>query len=169
MFRIAGAVLASLVLFAAPLSAQQAGVKLNGFQADPSAPVEVNSDNLELTQAEGTAVFSGNVIVTKGEMKLNAAKIVVKYLRTPDGQIAEDVDTITASGGVVMVTPTEAAEAETAVYTPAKDEVVMTGDVLLTQGPNTLSGTRLVVDLLTGTGQVEGRVRTLLQTGGTRP
>lgn len=147
-------------------SAQQTGIQLGGFQSDPDAPVEVVADKLDLAQAEGTAVFSGNVVVIQGEMKLTAQKITVTYLKLPDGSLGTDVDTIAAVGGVVMVTPTEAAESQDAIYTPARNEVVMTGDVLLTQGPNTLAGERLIVDLLTGTGQVEGRVRTILQTGG---
>ena len=43
----------------------------------------------------------------------------------------------------------------------------MTGDVILTQGPNALSGERLIVDLTSGTGRMEGRVRTIFQTGNT--
>jgi len=41
----------------------------------------------------------------------------------------------------------------------------MTGNVLLTQGPNTLGGDRLTVDLEAGSGRMEGNVRTIFQTG----
>ena len=81
----------------------------------------------------------------------------------PDGSVGSEVDTITATGGVLMVTPSEEAEADEAVYTLALDEGVMTGNVLLTQGPNTINGTRMVWDVETGAGQMDGRVRTILQ------
>jgi lipopolysaccharide export system protein LptA len=42
----------------------------------------------------------------------------------------------------------------------------MTGNVLLTQELNAVSGDRLSIDLETGTGVVEGRVRTVLRSGG---
>ena len=59
-------------------------------------------------------------------------------------------------------------EAREAVYDVAAGTVEMTGDVLLTQAENVLSGQRLTVDLRTGTGQMDGRVRTILQPG-TKP
>ena len=158
----------ALVMLAMPTVplAQTSGVQLSGFQADPNAPVEVNADSLDVTQALGTAVFTGNVVVTQGLMTMTSEALEIAYERLPDGSLGETVETITASGGVTLVTPDEAAEAETAVYTPGKNEVVMTGEVLLTQGPNTLAGESLVIDIETGTGKVEGRVRTILQTGG---
>ena len=41
----------------------------------------------------------------------------------------------------------------------------MTGDVLLTQGASALTSERMVVNLTTGTAQMAGRVKTILQTG----
>lgn len=136
---------------------------MSGGQSD--APVEVTSDQLQVDQVAGTALFSGDVLVIQGELRLAAPEILIAYIRLPDGSVGSEVDTITASGGVVMVTPDEAAEAEQAVYSPIREEVVMTGNVLLTQGPNTLSGSRLVIDLVTGSGKMDGRVRTVLTPG----
>ena len=73
--------------------------------------------------------------------------------------------------------PTEAAEGRDAVYTVDSGTVVMTGNVMLTQGQNALSGQKLVVDLKSGTGPMEGRVKTIFQStgqsggqsGGTKP
>lgn len=53
-----------------------------------------------------------------------------------------------------------------AVYTIASGQIVLTGDVLLTQGQNVMSGQKLTVDLKTGTGAMDGRMRTILQPGG---
>ncbi|WP_420353073.1 hypothetical protein [Paenirhodobacter sp.] len=44
----------------------------------------------------------------------------------------------------------------------------MTGDVVLKQGPNVMSGQKLMVDLRSGTGRMDGRVRTILQPGSAR-
>ncbi|WP_108258657.1 LptA/OstA family protein [Mangrovicoccus ximenensis] len=152
----------------APLLAQGTGVSLGGVaRNDSGAPVEVTADQLEMNQTEGTALFTGDVLVVQGELRLAAPRILVEYARLPDGSLGEDVEQITASGGVTMVTPSEAAEAGEAVYSPVRNEVVMTGDVLLTQGPNTLNGQRLVIDLATGTGRMDGRVRTVITPGST--
>lgn len=152
-----------LICGASLLNAQDTGVNLGGLATDTDAPVEVSSDQLTLDQSAGTATFSGNVVVTQGEMRLTAPEILVEYNQADGADAASGVERITAKGGVVMVTPSEAAESQEAVYTPALNEVVMQGDVLLTQGLNTLSGERLVVDLVTGNGRIEGRVRTILR------
>ena len=55
----------------------------------------------------------------------------------------------------------DAAEAGEAVYSVAEGVVTLSGDVLLTQGRNAIAGDRLVVDLSSGNGRMEGRVRTV--------
>ncbi len=82
----------------------------------------------------------------------------------PDGQ--NKIERLHATGGVTLVSGTDAAEAAEAVYTIASGEVVLSGDVLLTQGKNAMSGQKLTVNLATGTGTMDGRVRTVLQPGG---
>jgi len=52
------------------------------------------------------------------------------------------------------------------VYSVGAAEIVMTGDVVLTQGANALAGEELTVDLETGKGRMTGRVKTIFQTGG---
>lgn len=152
--------------------AQSTGITVEGARnVDRDAPVEVTSDQLEMDQAAGTALFTGDVVVIQGDLRLAAPRILVEYTTLPDGSLGDTVDQITANGGrVLMVTPEEAAESDVAVYRPEEDKVTMTGDVLLTQGPNTLNGTRLVFDLETGVGRMDGgRVRTILTPGSGEP
>ena len=72
---------------------------------------------------------------------------------------------MTASGGVTIVSGQEAAESNNAVYSLASETIVMTGDVLLTQGPSAITGDRFTYNLNTGSGEMSGRVKTILRTG----
>lgn len=166
-------VLAVLLLLAAwslavPMAAmgQATGVALSGLKQDPGLPVEVGADQLSIDQTTGTATFSGNVVIVQGAMKLSAASVVVEYLKGEGGATGK-INRLIASGDVLLVTATEAAEAAEAIYSVATGEIVMTGNVVLTQGANALSGQKLVVNLKDGTARVEGRVTTTLQTGTT--
>ncbi|MGV6810947.1 MAG: LptA/OstA family protein [Brevirhabdus sp.] len=141
------------------LFAQGANVAFGGLKHDSSLPVEVTADQLNVDQGDGTAVFTGNVLVGQGEMRLSAAKLRVEY-----GEGSE-IEKLIASGGVTLVNGAEAAEARDAVYTIKSGIVVMTGDVILTQGKSALSGAKLTVNLNSGTGVMSGRVKTILQTG----
>lgn len=124
---------------------------------DSDAPVEVESDSLEVNEADGTAEFIGSVVISQGDMRLSAPRVMVVYDEAGD-RIAK----MRASGGVTLVSGQDAAEAQSADYTIASGEVVMEGDVLLVQGNNTISGQRMVVNLETGRAQMAGRVRTIL-------
>ena len=146
---------------AGPAVAQQANLQFGGLRQDTSLPVEVTSDSLSVDQASGAAVFTGTVLAKQGEMRLSAGTIRVEY--AADG---EGIDSLIASGGVTLVSPTDAAEAENAVYTIASGMVVMTGNVLLTQGNAAISGETLTVNLKDGTGTMTGRVKTVFKPGG---
>ena len=149
------------VFLASVAIAQGTQLSFGGIKADPSQPVEVTADNLEVDQTTGQATFSGNVFVTQGEMKLSADKVQVIY-----DQEARKIARMDATGNVLLVSGPDAAEAQNAEYTVASGTIVMTGNVLLNQGPSTIAGERMVVDLTTGAAQISGRVRTLLNTGG---
>ncbi len=152
--------LLALVLSATPAMPQGTGVAFGELAQNTGLPVEVASDALEVDQADGSAVFTGNVLISQGDMRMTAGAVRVDYAETGGG-----IDRLEASGGVTLVSGTDAAEAREAVYGIDTGTVVMSGDVILTQGRNALSSERLVIDLVAGTGRMEGRVRTVLQTG----
>ncbi len=150
---------ALLALLSLPAAASAQGVQLGGaFAADPSAPVEVTSDSLSVDQAKGAAVFTGNVTIGQGDLRVQAGEVEVRYDEATGG-----IARLLATGGVTLATPEEAAEAQAADYDLGSGTLTMTGEVLLTQGPSAISGDRLVVDLETGTARMEGNVRTILQ------
>lgn len=154
------AALLSLSLSGAAL-AQGAAVGFSGLKQDPGAQVEVTADQLTLDRAAGGAVLEGNVLVVQGNLRMTAARIDVRYKADGTG-----VEHLQASGGVTLVTATDAAEAQAATYDVASGALVMTGNVLLTQGPTVISGEKLIADLRAGTGRMEGRVKTLFNTDG---
>src|SRR6056297_1894753 len=135
----------------------QTNLTLGAVNADPTAPVEITADSLEVDQNTGIATFSGNVEIGQGDLRLAAAQVRVNY-NDQTGQI----DSLTASGGVTFVTPTEAAEAQRADYDIAGGTLLLQGEVLVTQGASALSADRMRVDLGTGSARMEGRVRTIL-------
>lgn len=148
------------LVFAVPATAQT-NINLGGIAADPSAPVEVTADNLNVDQDTGSAVFSGNVVIGQGDLRLSAPSVQVTYAAD-----SGDITRLQATGGVTFATATEAAEAQSADYNLASGLLTLNGDVLLTQGQSALSADSMVLDLNAGTAQMNGRVRTVFQQGG---
>jgi len=143
-----------------PVAAQTVGFGAMG--ADTGAPVEVTSDSLRVNQDSGEAVFTGNVLVGQGEMRLSAQSVTVVYAEGGQNRIRS----LNATGGVTLVSGPDAAEAAEAVYDVDAGSIVLTGDAIVTRGESVLAGDRIEVDLTDGTAKVSGRVRTVLQPGG---
>jgi lipopolysaccharide export system protein LptA len=158
-FRL-GSLVLTLALTAAVAQAQQK-IAFGDLNQDTSLPVQVAADQLAVNNADGTAVFSGNVVVTQGEMKLAAGEVKVTY-----GTTQSDIESLLASGGVTVTNLGDAAEAKEAVYTIDSGMIVLSGDVLLTQGGSAMAGQKLSINLKDGTGVMEGRVTTTFQPGG---
>lgn len=155
-------VVATLFALTLPViaSAQGSQIAFGSLQENSELPVEVTADNLDVDQTDGAAVFTGNVRIGQGEMRLSAPRVVVIYNQDKSG-----ISRLQASGGVTLVSGADAAEAARADYDIDTGMIEMRGDVLLLQGANALSAERMSVDTRAGTARMSGRVKTVIQQG----
>jgi lipopolysaccharide export system protein LptA len=142
------------ILFAATLAlAAMAVPGLSDAQnAAPAAmsadgqPVAFGADGGEYTPT-GFAL-RGRAEVTQGGNRLRADSI--------NGTTANNaLSRVEASGNVYFVTPDQTIRGDRAIYTLGNGEVLVTGDVILTQGKNVLTGGRLVYNVRTQTARME--------------
>lgn len=157
--RFPGTLAAALLAVCLPTLAA-AQVAFGGAQQDRTLPVEVTSDNLSVNQNDNTALFTGNVVIAQGEMRLSAPRVLVIYLADRSG-----IEALEATDGVTLVSGTDAAEALRADYNVVNGKIELRGNVLLIQTDNAITGEMMTVDLNAGTAQVSGRVKTVLQPG----
>ena len=148
--------LAVALALAGPAAGQGTQIQFGDGQGTSDQPVEVTADQLEFDQQAGTAVFTGEVLVVQGALRLSAETVDVTYGENDAGET--EVRRLVAEGDVVLVNGQDAAEGQRAVYTLDDGTVVMTGDVLLTRPDSALSGQTLRVNVDDGSGVMEGRV-----------
>ncbi|MDG2340621.1 MAG: LptA/OstA family protein [Paracoccaceae bacterium] len=153
---------ALFVMTAGIVAAQGTQLTFGPLAQDTNAPIEIEADQLAVSQADNSATFSGNVVIRQGEMSLSAPLVTVVY--NPE---TSDIDTLLASGGVTLVSGSEAAEADTAEYSVINGMITMRGDVLLAQGLSSLAANEMTVNLNDGSALLSGRVRTILRPQGT--
>jgi len=111
-------------------------------------PIGYGADSGELTN---TAVsLRGRAEITQGQTRLRANAI--QGTRDASGGLTR----IEATGDVYYVTPNETIRGDRAVYTVTNATVIVTGDVILTQGQNVLTGGSLAYNVDTGQAQVQG-------------
>ena len=155
-------IIVALGLALSPLgaAAQGANVAFAGLKTDVSQPVQVVADQLSVSQTDGTASFTGNVVITQGDMRLQAGSVTIHY--SADKKAIENLH---AEGGVTLAAGTDAATAESADYRPDTGDLTLLGNVVLTQGAAAISGEKLVLSLQSGTGTMSGRVTTIFTPG----
>jgi lipopolysaccharide export system protein LptA len=160
------ALLGLLIAVAACGAAARAEDKapFSGLGDDSDKPIKVGAESQQADFEAETITYEGKVRIEQGEMVLRADKVLAEV---PDSKIVR----VTASGDVVITSRDATARAPLGVYDVAARTIRLTGEVVLTQGGNTLSGTDLLVDLkagtalLTGKGSASGRVEGVLQPG----
>jgi len=128
-------------------------------------PVMVGGDSMHMDELAHTQTLTGRVEVMQDDARLRADSVVITRQAGPNGRGFGEIITIVASGNVYYVTPESTMKGDQAVYTKATDEMVLTGDVILTQNQNVTTGTRLVYDLTKKTTSFDagtGRVKAII-------
>ena len=74
-----------LLFTAVSVAAQGANVAFGTIRQDTGLPVEITADDLSVDQTTDTAIFSGNVLIGQGEMRLTAARVLVVYRAESEG------------------------------------------------------------------------------------
>lgn len=132
-----------------------------GLIADTTQPIEVEADQLSVDQTTGVAVFSGNVRIKQGELRVTAPKATLTY-----NEDRTEIQTVYLEDGVTMTNGLEVVQGQEAVYTVPDGVVVVTGDVVVTQGASTIAGPKLTYNLETGAGLMDGgRVQSVFVPG----
>jgi lipopolysaccharide export system protein LptA len=146
--------LAGLAAPLSPASAQGFAEGLQGLTRESNAPIDIQADALEVRDAERVAIFTGNVLLSQGEVTMRTKELKVFYTGGAEAGGSQDIDRLEAVGQVVVTSGDQQATGEKGVFESSKNLVTLSGDVVLTQGQNVLRGSTLVVDLAKGTSQV---------------
>jgi lipopolysaccharide export system protein LptA len=102
-------------------------------------PMEIRADRSTWKLDARVVIFSGNVAVTRGPVMLRCAQLEVRYADP------SRVESVVASGGVVVERGQRHASAREAELVGGTGEVRLTGDPRLQEGPNTLVGSTITL------------------------
>ena len=103
----------------------------------------------EVSRTPTTLSLRGRAELTQGDSRIRADRV--------EGTISNgDLTRVEATGDVYFVTPEQTIRGDRAVYTPANDTIVLTGDVILTQGENVMTGGRLTYNTRTEAAEMDG-------------
>jgi lipopolysaccharide export system protein LptA len=159
---------------AAPTTAQ-GGLFQNLSLGSRRDPIRINSDSLELDYRGSTLTYSGKVQVTQGDVTLSSDRLAITYDRSPaqpaqpaqfgaqgvpDAAAASDpaanIKEVVAEGKVRIRQGERVAEGSRAVFDRAAQTIVLSEGAVLHEGPNQVTGDRIIVYLREERSVVEG-------------
>ncbi|MBX9925415.1 MAG: LPS export ABC transporter periplasmic protein LptC [Hyphomicrobiaceae bacterium] len=144
-------------------AAEDAGFGLTTFRTDPNAPVDVEADRLVVEDTKKEATFTGDVRAAQGDFLIRSNDLKAYYSgetglvadpsAAPAGAKAQaQLNRLEARGKVVVTS--KAAQQVTgdwAIFDTKANTVTVGGsEVVITQGPNIVKGSKLVIDMTTG-------------------
>jgi lipopolysaccharide export system protein LptA len=141
--------------------------------APGKGPIDISADSQTADNARHVATYKGKVEVLQAGDRMRADQLDI-YFRSggqdqgqgktqgqgDQGQGFSDIDRLEATGNVYFVTPTEVIRGDRAVYSSADDTIIVTGNVVATQGENVERGSKLIVHVGAKTSQMIGEGRT---------
>jgi lipopolysaccharide export system protein LptA len=153
----------------------------NGPKLSSDKPIQIESDKLEVHQAQNEAIFTGNVSVVQGDTLLKAGHMVVYYVKSKPGDTkggkdaaapgkksdigeggialggASDIDHIEVDGKVYVKSQDQQATGDRGTFDMKTQILTLSGkQVVLTQGQNVVVGCKLVANLKTGQSKLDG-------------
>jgi lipopolysaccharide export system protein LptA len=114
--------------------------------------VKVTADTFVVDEGSETATFTGNVLVTRETLTINANEVVVNYGK---GGV-QNITQMVATGNVRLKTPDQDATGDRAVYEPKSQILVLSGDVQVVNAAGTMRGPQLQINLATNTTTFSG-------------
>ncbi|HSE85008.1 MAG TPA: lipopolysaccharide transport periplasmic protein LptA [Candidatus Binatia bacterium] len=126
------------------------------FEFNKKDPIYINSDWMEFDQTKNTITYKGRVVTTQGEMTLRSETLTAEY--TPD---MKQIKQIVAEGKVNATQGNRVATGEKAVFDDQAKTVTLTGNPIMRQGNNQISGSRVIyfVEQDRAVAEGDGKVR----------
>ena len=114
--------------------------------ADNRAPIMWSAVTVEYVG--DTLTLRGPAELVQGDNRFRADQIA-GFIQSGDSRLE-------ATGNVYFVTPEQTIRGDRATYDTASGVIVVTGDVILTQGENVMTGGRLTYNIRTEAARIEG-------------
>ncbi len=111
---------------------------------DTSQPIHVSSNQFLADVNSKSGTWSGNVVITQGDIRMHANSVRMNIVNDKPEQIF-------ATGDVVVDSPNSGtATGDNGVYEVGPRQITLNGHVVLSKDKNVMRGSTLRVDLVTG-------------------
>ena len=131
---------------------------------DKDEPIEINSDRMDAVNDEKLVKFYGNAVVKQGDKLLKADELQLYYKDEPKKQSKKSktpfdpggvMDKISARGNVSSTQGERTVTGDEATYYHETAQVIITGNVVMREGNNVITGCKAILYLNENRGKME--------------
>jgi lipopolysaccharide export system protein LptA len=148
---ILGFGLASAVMVGSAAIGQRSSSPFSGHNSN--APLSWSAENIDVQDGANRVILTGGVQAQQENLTMNAGRVTIAYSK---GGGSISVDRLDASGGVTFKRGSDTARGDFAVYDFQRKIITMVGNVTLQQDRGVVRGGRLVIDLNSNRGTLNG-------------
>lgn len=116
---------------------------------DPAKKTDIVADQMEINSDAHKAVFTGKVVLKRGDVTWNADTMTVDYdeIPQPDGSSKSEVKTVDSKGNIKIVTKTQTITGQWAKMDVKANKLQVGGNVKVINGRSVLTGELMNSDL----------------------
>jgi lipopolysaccharide export system protein LptA len=133
-------------------------------------PINITANQLDFDYQQNRVTYKGEVRASQGDLVIDSDTLIVTFDRAEDQKQAQLREVI-AQGNVIITQGTRKATGGTAVFSQTKRQILLMENPVLRDGPNEVTGDRIIVYLDEGRSVVESsqkkRVSAVLYPGST--
>ena len=123
----------------------------SAFEFNSKDPIYITSDWMEFDQNKSTITYKGRVVTVQGDMTIRSEILTADY--TPD---MKQIKQIVAEGKVNATQGDRVATGDKVVFDDTAKTVTLTGNPIMRQGNNQISGSRVIYFVEKDRAVVEG-------------
>lgn len=124
------------------------------FAQNSNAPTDATADSI--VNSTGMTVLRGQVDVRQGETRILADEMRIYSASTGVAGSTGQISKIEATGNFYYLTPDQEVRGTDGLYIKSDNTFTVTGDVILLQGDNVVTGSKLIYNLDTEEARVVG-------------
>ncbi len=124
------------------------------FSRNNNAPIEATAD--DILNTGGVTILTGQADVRQGETRILSDVMKIYGGSTGVNAATSDVSRVEAIGNFYYLTPDQEVRGNQGVYTQESDTFTVTGDIILLQGENVVTGDTLIYNLTSEEARVVG-------------
>jgi lipopolysaccharide export system protein LptA len=123
----------------------------------PTSPLSIQSKTMTIKNSENLVVFEGNVVMKRSDWTLTADRVLVFFVKSLESLAPSEggdpamnsgnVDTIDATGNVVIEQGERKAKSQRAIYHQKEEKIVLTGEPEAWEKDYVVKGSQMTIFL----------------------